>query len=205
MNKTFTVEKTNRWHDKLCFCVKVVMLRCCFFFYTDILMLFKIYYLLYLKRLKNDLRCTNVRKRKKHRRRIVNEWNQKEKEEELQACCKIHEMKCTMRFYETQQVWQNTPVSAVVMMALKPDKYTLINTCVPNAYFFTFNTLPFYANDAVIEMYNTNYFLLHFYVLLYSSSDISSINAGVIIPFDRDRTCAREKSVVMAFTSWNTN
>lgn len=96
-----SVEK-NRWHDKLCFCVKVVMLYvlfslltswcCCLFFPSTALLHFKIYYVLHIKLLKKkrltphqcekmawNCKWTNIEREKK---------NTHTHKQILQACCK---------------------------------------------------------------------------------------------------------------------
>lgn len=101
---------------------------------------------------KRTTRTTTTKKKSdeqnyKHVARDIVQWN-------------VH----TMWFNETQQVLTKIPCQPLVaVMALKPEKYTLINACITNAYFIPFMWMTLLLNFAIqIASHLLALFRVHF-------------------------------------------
>lgn len=160
MNKPPPKQK-NRWHDKLCFCVKVVMSFAPLFslcWYPDVVAFFFEHYYT----LKYIMLCTLSCWKRLTPARMSRKWAFASE----RSSYANRKKKNMYKHVATDTQWVLTELNrfdkipcqpllavAAVLMALKPDKYTLINTCITMRTSLHLYSYPYERRcDAIIEI-----------------------------------------------------
>lgn len=153
--------KKNRWHDKLCFCVKVVMSFAPLFslcWYPDVVAFFFEHYYT----LKYIMLCTLSCWKRLTPARMSRKWAFASE----RSSYANRKKKNMYKHVATDTQWVLTELNrfdkipcqpllavAAVLMALKPDKYTLINTCITMRTSLHLYSYPYERRcDAIIEI-----------------------------------------------------